>query len=173
MNIELAGMFLGSSRRGASSRLQIDCMSVKQPSAPRCALEQQPGRRQRASASGLGRRTPRRSSGGLRGQFVGASLGQLGSADGASPLGHCSSRTCRCPAGSHRSFSRGDCRHRDNVCASTPHNNGKPGLLMSGPGISVGNVRMKMLIAINCSIPASVASNRPVGTSTDKASGAS
>jgi hypothetical protein len=65
---------------------------------------------------------------------VGASLAELGSADGAFPLGHCFSRTCRRPAGSHRSCSSGDCRHRDNVCASTPHNNGKPGLLMSGLG---------------------------------------
>lgn len=88
------------------------------------------------------------------------SLAQLGSAEGAFPLGHCSSRTCRRPAGSHRSCSSGNCRHRDNECASTPHNNRKPGLLMSGLGHLRGNVRMQMLTAINCSIPASVASNR-------------
>ena len=62
------------------------------------------------------------------------SLAQPCSAEGAFPLGHCSSRTCRSPAGSHRSCSSRDCRHRDNVCASAPHNNRQPGLLMSGLG---------------------------------------
>src|SRR6185437_12199662 len=45
MNIELAGTFLGSSRRGASSRVQLGCMSVKQRSAPGCVLDQKLGRR--------------------------------------------------------------------------------------------------------------------------------
>jgi LysR family transcriptional regulator, flagellar master operon regulator len=47
---------------------------------------------------------------------VAASLAPLGSADATFTLGYCSSRTCRCPTGSHRSRGSGNCRHRDNVC---------------------------------------------------------
>jgi hypothetical protein len=76
----------------------------------------------RASASGLARRTPRLLAVGSEVSLWEPSLAQPCSAEGAFPLGHCSSRTCRSPAGSHRSCSSGDCRHRDNVCASAPHN---------------------------------------------------